>query len=481
MPRNQTNDMLSASLSATDRRKRPMVRAFSLIVVLLLITTPISAGDFYVDPEHGDPANDGSADKPWRSLQQVIDAGLVESRAWGSLPYKPDSRLVAKNAGAPVKPGDTIWLRNGYYGGLLIQSHCNADFVTIAAAEGHTPRFRSVHLRSSSHWVLKGLHVSPEHGPGKKPRTLIDLESHGWRGPIHDIVVEQCVVQSAADTSRWSAAQWNELSCSGIDADGARIKIRHNRLQNVNFGISVSASHSLVEHNTIENFAGDGLRGLGDHSVFQYNLVKNCYDVNGNHDDGFQSWSRGPNGVGTGEVVGIVLRGNTIINYEDPDQPHRGALQGIGCFDGMFVDWVIENNVIVVDHWHGITLGGARGCRIVNNTVIDPNDRRPGPAAVRIGKHKRGTPSTNCVVRNNLTTALSVQDGPDMVVDHNLIVDDPVSVFVDAAGHDLRLRKGSPAIDAGSRNSAPKVDITGTSRPQGRGVDIGAYEFPRAD
>ena len=60
-----------------------------------------------------------------------------------------------------------------------------------------------------------------------------------------------------------------------------------------------------------------------------------------------------------GEVVGLVLRGNTIINYEDPDQPHRGTLQGIGCFDGMFVDWIIENNVIIVDHYHGITLSGA--------------------------------------------------------------------------------------------------------------------------
>ena len=43
----------------------------------------------------------------------------------------------------------------------------------------------------------------------------------------------------------------------------------------------------------------------------------------------------------------------------------------------MFVDWVIENNVVIVDHWHGITLGGARNCRIVNNTVIDPKSFDP--------------------------------------------------------------------------------------------------------
>ena len=108
-----------------------------------------------------------------------------------------------------------------------------------------------------------------------------------------------------------------------------------------------------------------------------------------------------------------MLRGNTIINNEDPNQPHRGTLQGIGCFDGMFVDWIIENNVIVVDHYHGITLGGARGCRIVNNTVIDPNDQRPGPAALRVGKHKRGMTSSGCTVRNNLVSALYVEGERD--------------------------------------------------------------------
>jgi hypothetical protein len=66
-----------------------------------------------------------------------------------------------------------------------------------------------------------------------------------------------------------------------------------------------------------------------------------------------------------------------------------------------------------------------------------------------------------------------------MTADHNLVVDDPTSVFVDFAARDLRLRKGSPPIDVGSSELAPEIDIVGTSRPQGRAVDIGAYEYPR--
>jgi len=171
-----------------------------------------------------------------------------------------------------------------------------------------------------------------------------------------------------------------------------------------------------------------------------------------------------------------VLRGNVIIDFEDPDQPHRGALQGIGCFDGVFVDWVVENNVIIVDHYHGITFGGARGCRVVNNTVIDPNDARPGPSAIRIGNHKRGMPSTNCVVRNNLASAVHVKEGEGMISDHNILVTDPEQHFVDFAKRDLRLKKGSPAIEAGSDQLTPQTDIEGTVRPQGDAVDVGAFE-----
>lgn len=454
-----------------------MARLSTLLATLLVISSPLLAADFYIDPEHGNPSGDGNADKPWRSLQEVIDGGLVQSRCWDALPYNPERKLVPKNEDAPIKPGDTIWLRNGNYGDVTIRKHYNTAVITIAAQQGHTPRFRSLLLQSSSHWALKGLHVSPEFGDGAKPRTMIEIQAHGWNGPVRDVLVEQCVLQSTADSSGWSAADWNQRSVSGIGADGERIVIRGNRLKNVNFGISVSASHALVERNVVENFAGDGLRGLGNHSVFQYNLVKNCYDVNNNHDDGFQSWSTGPDGVGSGEVVGIVLRGNTIINNEDPKQPHRGTLQGIGCFDGMFVDWTIENNVVIVDHYHGISFAGARNCRLVNNTVLDPNDQRPGPAAVRVGKHKRGTPSSGCIVRNNLVSSLHAE-GDGMIVDHNLIVDDPAAVFVDPGRFDLRLRAGSPAIDAGSDDRAPRLDIQHAARPQGGAVDIGAYEYP---
>ena len=458
------------------RRRRMINRYRITIVMLLMIAASLDAADFYVDPQGGASTNDGSASRPWKRLQQVLADGFVESRGWDALPYTDSRTLVPKNPGAPVKAGDTIWLLSGKYGDLTIRDMYNTKAITIAALDGHVPQFRSIHLQSAAQWAFKGLHVSAEYGAGDPPQTLLAIQSHGFRGPVHDVRVENCVLSSAADTSSWSAPDWNQRACNGIRADGTRITLRGNHLKNVNFGVSVAASHSLIESNTVENFSGDGLRGLGDHCVFQYNVVKNCYDVNDNHDDGFQSWSRGPNGEsGGGEVVGMVLRGNTIINYTDPNQPHRGPLQGIGCFDGLFVDWVIENNVIIVDHWHGITLLGARHSRIVNNTVLDCNHVRPGPPWVQIGNHKNGTASSDCIVRNNLTTAVKFVEG--ITVDHNLLIEDAASIFNHMHGHDLSLRKGSPAVNVGTPDMAPHRDIMGTLRPQGDAFDVGAYEF----
>ncbi|UCG49588.1 MAG: right-handed parallel beta-helix repeat-containing protein, partial [Phycisphaerales bacterium] len=48
--------------------------------------------------------------------------------------------------------------------------------------------------------------------------------------------------------------------------------------------------------------------------------------------------------------------------------------------------------------------------------------------------------------------------------------------FVNADSFDFHLKAGSPAIDAGLADRAPKRDFEGKRRPQGGKVDIGAYE-----
>ena len=52
---------------------------------------------------------------------------------------------------------------------------------------------------------------------------------------------------------------------------------------------------------------------------------------------------------------------------------------------------------------------------------------------------------------------------------------DPLFVSGDAGV--LRLRAGSPCIDSGTATGAPPTDLRGVARPQGAGLDMGAYEY----
>jgi hypothetical protein len=416
------------------------------IILAGFLASAALAATFYVDPSVGSPLSNGSSSLPWRTLKEVIDSGLIETRMYASKPYSPGAAMVTKNAGAPIKAGDTIMLRSGYHDTIYAGEYYNSDYITIMAQPGHRPRAGFIRLRSGCKWRLKGIHVSPSFMTSPKNTTLINFESHGWTGASFDCIAEACTAYTVMDASSWTSDDWNNLACNAMSLPGSNMTARGNYFKNVNFGISVSGDSCLVEQNVIENFAGDGLRGLGDYGIFQYNTVKNCYAVNANHDDGFQSWSYTDSGVGTGVVQGIVLRGNTIINYEDDNQPFPGTLQGIGCFDGIFDGWLVENNVIMTDHWHGITLLGAENCVAINNTVVDLNTERPGPPWISIGNHKDGTPPSNCVVRNNLSTSFSLA-ATGVTEDHNIRVQNYDDFFVDYFRRDLRLKPGCAAID----------------------------------
>lgn len=431
------------------------------------------AAEYFLDPVHGSLAGDGSAGDPWPGLQAVVEAGMIETRRTAVYPYVDGGGFQTVNAGAPIQPGDTLWLRSGYHGELSLQGAYNSAMITIAAAPGETPLLRRAFLRAASRWTLRGLSISVSHAPQYAKTTLVDIDNHSWHGPSSEIVVEDCELFSVPDITSWSAEDWVNLAANGINVDGADCRIVGNRIRNIRFGISTGGDRVLVAGNRITNISGDGMRGLGDDSVFEYNLVENCYDVDENHDDGFQSWSSGEGGVGTGEVRGLVLRGNIFINHRDPNQPLRGTFQGIGCFDGMFVDWVVENNLVCVDHWHGITLMGAKNCRIVNNTVIDMFSGSPGPSWIRITAHKNGTAASGNLIANNLANSFSIDaDAGTRVA--NLTVSDPAAVFVDPEHFDFRLRAGSPAIGGADPAFAPVLDAVGRTR--GAAPSLGALE-----
>ena len=380
-----------------------------------------------------------------------------------------------QNAINNVQGGDTISLLTGNYDDLTITGKNNSSFVTIRAYTGATPVFNSIDIHNSSYWKLYGVDIKPRYSSGADGTEAVNLDGNF-------LTIENCIINYSDDISGWIASDWLARAGNGVIMDGSNINVISNTITVVDHGIACSANNSLVSHNLIVNFRGDGIRGLSNDVIYEYNTIKNSYDVDDNHDDGFQSWSYGSGGVGTGTVYNVTLRGNTVINFEDPNQPFKGELQGIGLFDGMFENWLVENNLIITNHWHGISFYGAINCKIINNTVVD-NDNTPEPDPwIMVNDHKNGTPSSGVIVRNNIATDYSLTGG--YTEDHNIEItmNQAPTYFINPSGGigNYHLINNSPAIDAGSGNGAPNIDKDGVVRPQGSGFDIGCYEFTNA-
>ena len=244
---------------------------------------------------------------------------------------------------------------------------------------------------------------------------------------------------SFGDSTNWTAADWNAKTGNGIEANGTNIDISYNYLKNINFGIN-GGTGSHVHHNKIENFIGDGLRGW-DNSTFDNNLVKNPYEVNDNHIDGFQSFV--PLGS---SVKNVILRNNTFL-VEPSTNPLRSNMQGIGLFDGWYDNWIIENNLILVKPWHGIGLMGARNTVVQNNVAISPtNVASEAGTWITVFNSKAGEPSTGITYKNNYAnTVMNTLDGNVKVP-----FTDYIKYFVSPATGDFTFKSSAVPFPVGA-------------------------------
>lgn len=340
------------------------MKKFFLFLTNSLFGCLISYGaTFYCDPTAGSPQGDGSIERPWRRLEEVISSRLIQFA---------DARGVILNSNAPVKSGDTILLRSGWHGVIRIRTAYNEKPITIAAEKGHKPEVGWVEIGEGKNWIVKGLTISPSLSPQpleRLPRCLVMLGESG--GDLSsNLVVEDCFIFTELDSSNWTAKDWITRARNGIwlGRHGSSHVARNNYVLNTRFGIELCATNAICEGNVVENFSADGIRVTKDGQIVRYNVVKNVFvsakDGDDNHDDGIQAFLFN---VGTGTIRDVSVIGNIIIERERDNLPFPNQMQGIGFFDGPLVNFKIQDNVVCVNHWHGITLGDAQNSIIVDN------------------------------------------------------------------------------------------------------------------
>lgn len=431
-------------------RCRYVLRAL-VVLVLLLLTSAARAATYFVSTA-GNDANPGSQAAPWRTLQKAGDVAgagdlvtVLPGTYVGFRPRKSGTaqapvRFVAQagvvvNApGAANSNGDNIWVRN-------------VDYVVIDGFEST---------------------AAPRSGVAVQGEP--DLNSTG-------VVVRNC---HCHDNGRWGIF-------TGFSRD---LLLEDNE-----------TSYSAIEH-------GIYVSNSGDRPVVRRNHA--------HHNN----------------ASGIQLNADPIQMGDDPDDPqgdgiieqalieanliHDNGVAGGAAINLASVrDSVIRNNLLYAnratgiagwDDGEGSNLYGTRDNRILGNTIVQPSGSRFAISLLNgsTGNLILGNVLLHLGTRGSVSADPSSQSG--LVSDYNAVVnrfsdDDafftlaqwrgfgfdahsflatPAVLFVDGAADDYRLSATSPARDSGSAHAELPNDRTGVARPQGSGVDVGAYEYVAA-
>lgn len=405
-----------------------------------------------------------------RDLHVVPKAQVADAEAADGSVNAPFGTVWSALRSDRIAGGDRIVLGDGAHG---VIKAVNASFdppVRIVSQNPDGAHADKIIVRGGRGLHFQGLSVWPRK-TGGKPGTLIRTDKHAI-----DMRFDNMDIRGRPDAPdtymSWSKDEWLAVQASGAYLRGPENRVTSSRVTGVMFGITTTGDGALVADNRIEGFGGDGLRGLGDGSIFTGNRVKDCVKVNSNHDDGFQSWATKPDADGRKTVSDIVIENNSIVEWTGrPDHPLRCRLQGIGLFDGIYRNFTIRNNLVAVNSYHGISLYGGADSRIVNNTVVHISGGLAKYPWIMVANHKNGWKHRRVMVRNNVAMSYKGVKG---ALRHNGSARYPARLFQEPARLDFRPKPDGPLIDAGTSNEAPDKDITGAPR-KGR-PDLGAFE-----
>ncbi len=372
---------------------------------------PVTGKTFYVDPVNGSMTNDGSKERPWRTLQEVFSNNLIQHYKYEKLPYTNGGKKIIVNPKAPVRGGDALILLTGNHGtvttgkgGFYMEE---GQFLTIKAGLDSFPVLSSLELLSSSYFFISDLEFECEGSGSNKPSAIIDFSSHKHFGESANIIINSCILRSKGKSYTWTKKDWKKKTFSGIIIKADNSVVRGCRITNVALGISVTGDKAVVKDNIVKNFCVDGLRGNGSELVFESNYVLNSLNVDDNHDDGFQSFLT----EGKKVYKNVIIKGNSFIQDTVSQSKYSGSFQGIGCFDGPFENWEIVGNTVISDTWHGISLYGAMDSIVENNTVLPRHyNAKEGPPWIALLQSKSGTAPVNCSVINNQAMAYRLDE-----------------------------------------------------------------------
>lgn len=444
-------------------------------------STPLSGENIYYVSPSGSDTNPGTYNKPWRN------PGFASRR---------------------LKPGDTLVILDGTYilsryddDIIIPTSGREGAWITIKGEDGKKPVLKATSnlmtvfdLSGKSYIQIENLEITNYNNTqardgieilnGKGEHIILKnlyihhLDEFGINiSDVDDIQILDSTISycgfgaiggPAGTYGGWKNAKIKgcTLSYSGHYYQGSSGPGPYDRPDG--FGIEPSSGPIEILDTKVEHNRGDGIDSKAENTYVHECIVAN------NFADGIKLW-------GTGSKIENCLiygrgDGNTtstpwaciVIDTEKPGSTFEIVNTTVD-------DYVGRNYIIYVQYDHP----NISTYLTIKNSIFSA---RGTNSFVYIAPGVSLTLSHNLFYMPSGDTLL--QHGESIYTQRNIgnigdgnIYGDPMFVNPSFGGDgDYHLRTGSPAIDAGTSSGAPSIDLDGVSRPQGNGIDIGAYE-----
>jgi hypothetical protein len=332
-----------------------------------------------------------------------------------------------------AKGGETIRLAPGNYGKLALvdKDGFDLDFpsnVTIAAANPASPPvFSGFDLRGASNVTFDGLIFDYTFKPGDTVMTTPFRISGGENITIRNATFDGDLAEGISTVSDGYAAG-NGLLVRGVQG----LTIVDSEFDGFFRGLAVHDSADvLIRGNDLHSMRKDGMNfSQVERIVIENNRLHDFAKApdSSDHRDMIQFWTTAT----TKPSSNIVIRNNTLdIGEGNATQSifMRNDMvdQGLAGKDMFYRNVLIEGNVIVNGHLHGITVGETAGLVIRSNSVLHADGDQPDgrDPAVEIPRINVSSASTGVTITQNATAAITGFTGQaGWTVTKNAIVQD---------------------------------------------------------
>ncbi|MBL4813138.1 MAG: right-handed parallel beta-helix repeat-containing protein [Rhodobacteraceae bacterium] len=315
--------------------------------------------------------------------------------------------------------GETILLEGGDYGDLFLGPSSGFDIafpenVTIASADPQNPAvFSSVDVRDASNLTFDGIMFDYTFEEGDelfyRPFSFSGCDNLTIKNSTFDGDVAEGVSEDA-DGYGYASGLSVRFSTGVVVEDNevygfykgvivtesddvlvAGNDVHTIRMDGMNFA---EVSNIVIENNYIHDFAGSPTSG--DHcDMIQFftsgtDVPSTNITISGNHLD-----------IGEGTFTQSIFMRN-----EEVDNGRAGE-------EMFYQNVVIEDNVIVNGHRHGITVGETDGLTISNNSVLhdDGNAQDGLDGSVEIPRINLSESSKDVTVTDNIVSEIAGYDG----------------------------------------------------------------------